>query len=234
MPAQDLAAAHSVLPGLAAGAWFVDLNSVAPASKLAVAELVNGAGGRFVEAAVMAPIAPARIRSPVLLGGPHAAAFLPMGQALGFAGMRFCSATPGQAAATKMCRSVIVKGVEALLSEALLAARHYGVESDVVASLGDLFPRPDWAAHARYMISRTLLHGARRAEEMREAARTVAEAGISPWMSEACIERQAWAPRHAAALGQQELVPLLDAMLAEMNAATPAINGARPHLSGQQ
>jgi len=209
---QDLAAARSVLAGLRPGAWFLDLNSVSPGTKCEVSAVVTEGGGRYVEAAVMSPIAPKRIASPILVGGPHARAFLPEGAALGFSGMRFCSDQLGRAAATKMCRSVIVKGTEALLSEALLAARHYGVEAAVVDSLGDLFPRPDWREHARYMISRTLLHGTRRAEEMEEVARTVAEAGIAPLMSEATVARQAWAPQFAAALENDELAAMLDAV----------------------
>src|SRR5205814_2940164 len=76
-----------------------------------------------------------------------------------------------------MCRSVIIKGMEALLAESLLTARRHGVEDAVLASLQDLFPVGDWRALARYMISRSLQHGRRRAEEMREAVKTVAEAG---------------------------------------------------------
>lgn len=212
---QDLAAAESVLASLPRGCWFLDLNSVAPATKCEVAERVDTAGGRYVEASVMSPIGPRRMGSPILLAGPHAEAFEPRARELGFAGARFYSAEPGRAAATKMCRSVIVKGMEALVSESLLAARHYGVEEEVLTSLNDLFPRPDWAQHARYLISRTLEHGVRRAEEMREVARTVADAGLEPWMSRACVERQAWAPDFAGALAEEELVSMLDHMREE-------------------
>ena len=218
--AQNLPAVESVLSGLQLEARFLDLNSVSPGAKCAVSELVTQAGGRYIEAAIMSPITPQGIASPILIGGPHAEAFLPEGVELGFSGMRFCAARLGAAAATKMCRSVIVKGAEALLSESLLAARHYGVETAVVDSLGDLFPMPDWAGHARYMISRTLLHGVRRAEEMEEATRTVADAGIEPHMSAATVSRQAWAPRFAAALENQELTAMLDAIRA-LAADTP-------------
>jgi hypothetical protein len=68
------------------------------------------------------------------------------------------------------------------------------------------------------MISRSLQHGRRRAEEMREVARTVAEAGIDPWMSDACAQRQEWAAAHAGARDRSPLAPLLDAVLAAMPA----------------
>jgi 3-hydroxyisobutyrate dehydrogenase-like beta-hydroxyacid dehydrogenase len=218
-------AACSALAGLQTAAVFLDLNSVAPQTKSAVAQIIKSAGGLYVEAAIMSPIAPQRIASPILAGGPHARDFIPLAAGLGFTGMRHCSDTIGQASASKMCRSVIVKGVESLLMEALLAARHYGVEEDVISSLGDLFPRPDWTHHARYMISRSLLHGIRRAEEMREAAMTVSEAGIEALMSGACASRQELAPRHSAALQHAELAPMLDAILTSMRAQ--AVTGKR-------
>ena len=166
----------------------------------------------------MSPIAPKRIGAPILLGGPHAEEFLAGAQTLGFSGTTVASSELGKAAATKMCRSVIVKGMEALLLESMLSARHYGVESAVLESLQDLFPGIDWPVYARYMISRTLEHGTRRAEEMREVTVAVAEAGITPRMSPACSELQAWAPGFAEALEQPELLPMLDHILTQLHA----------------
>ncbi|MDZ4375503.1 MAG: DUF1932 domain-containing protein, partial [Phenylobacterium sp.] len=175
------------------------------------AEVIEAAGGCYVEAAVMSPIAPRRIGSPMLLGGLHAAAFLKRAAPFGFTGAEVYSERIGQAAATKLCRSVMIKGVEALLTESLLAARHYGVEQVVLDSLSDLLPLPDWPKTARYMISRSLEHGARRAEEMQEAARTIEEAGVRGVMSRAIAERQAWAAGHRDALST-DLAAMLDAI----------------------
>jgi 3-hydroxyisobutyrate dehydrogenase-like beta-hydroxyacid dehydrogenase len=162
----------------------------------------------------MSPIGPKRLASPMLLGGPHAEALLPMLHAAGFSGSTTFSPVIGRASAAKMCRSVMIKGMEALLGEALLAARHHGVEQTVLESLRDLFPGLDWRALSRYMISRSLQHGRRRAEEMREVALTVDEAGIGSWMSRAAVERQEWAARHPDALSHAALEPMLDALLA--------------------
>lgn len=210
--AQSVAAAGSVLPGLAPGAWFVDLNSVSPSTKDAVRRAVTGRGGRYLEVAVMSPILPARSGSPMLLSGPGAGDFLPLAALLGFSAMSVLSERAGQASASKMCRSVMIKGMEALLAESLLAARHYGVEGEVVESLNNLFPGIDWRDKSRYMISRSLLHGVRRAEEMEEAARTVDEAGVEPWMSRACVQRQRWAADHRSAQSVEPLDGMLDAI----------------------
>ncbi len=159
---------------------------------------------------------PKGLKSPMLLGGPHAEAFLAYAAGLELNAKAYAEEV-GLASATKMCRSVMIKGVEALLAECLLSARHYGVETAVLGSLGDLLPNPDWETHARYMISRSLLHGKRRAEEMREVARTVEEAGLDGWMSSAAARRQDWAWLRAqdmtpGELEEPDLYRLLDAV----------------------
>src|SRR5262249_61938414 len=114
--------------------------------------------------------------------------FLELAAPLGFSARVF-SGMIGQASAVKMCRSVIIKGTEALLIESMLAARLYGVEKPVLDSLSDLLPVGDWEKLARYFISRSLEHGVRRAEEMRDSAVTVAEAGVEPLMTRATAAR---------------------------------------------
>jgi 3-hydroxyisobutyrate dehydrogenase-like beta-hydroxyacid dehydrogenase len=213
------AAALEAAQALTPGTYYLDLNSVSPGTRSEAAHTIAAVGGRYIEAAVMSPIAPQRIASPVWLGGPHAQEFLPLAQSLGFTGAAVYSGTIGAASAAKMCRSVIVKGMEALLAESLLTARRHGVEDAVLTSLKDLFPVGDWRKLARYMISRSLQHGRRRAEEMEEAAKTVAEAGFEPWMSRACVERQRWGAAHAQALIHEALADMLDDMLARTAAA---------------
>lgn len=185
-----LEAARSVAAHLPPGAVFLDLNSVAPGTKREAFAAVEAGRGRYVEAAVMAPVYPKRLGTPILLGGPHAAGFLETAQALGFNVSVFSDAV-GAASAVKMCRSVMVKGLEALTLECFLAARRAGVEADVIASLQGSFPGLDWAAVGEYNLERMATHGIRRSAEMREAARTVEELGIAPLMAAATAEHQA-------------------------------------------
>lgn len=211
--AQDAIAARSVASGLRRGAFYLDLNSVSPEMKQDVARLVDATGARYVEGAVMSPIGPKRIASPILLGGAHADDFLKLATPLGFTGASVFAREVGKASAAKMCRSVMVKGIEALLTESMLSARRHGVEETVLASLQDLFPAADWRKLAHYMISRSLLHGKRRSEEMREVAETVQNAGIAPLMSSACAERQDWAAGFRSAAGADSLETMLDEIL---------------------
>lgn len=212
---QAVNAVDSILPHLLEGSWYVDLNSVSPSAKQRISDVVEEAGGRFVEASMMSPVMPLRTASPILLCGPHAVGLESLGRQLGFSDMKVVSEVLGVASATKMCRSVIVKGIEALVTESLLAARYYDVEDSVLESLDNLFPRPDWPEHARYLMSRSLLHGTRRAAEMREVVKTVQEAGLQPWMSEGSVKRQGWAPQFSSALEEESLGEMLDAIRAQ-------------------
>jgi 3-hydroxyisobutyrate dehydrogenase-like beta-hydroxyacid dehydrogenase len=212
--AQAMNAARSVAGALKSEAYFLDVNSVSPGVKRQAAELIDAAGARYVEAAIMSPILPKRVASPMLFGGKHAAGFLPLARRWGFCGAEVFSDEVGRASAAKMCRSVMIKGMESLLSESLLAARHYGVESTVIDSLQNLFPGTDWPSLARYMISRSLIHGRRRAEEMREVAQTVSEAGLQPHMSSASAQRQDWAAGFRESASIEDLEEMLDAVLA--------------------
>lgn len=203
-------AAADAAPGLRSGAWFFDLNSSSPGHKRQAASAVESSGGRYVEAALMSAISRRRLGSPFLLGGPHAPGFASVAGEWGFSDLTVYSEEVGRAAASKLCRSVITKGLESLLAESMLSARRYGVEKEVLDSLSNILPEADWQAVATYFVSRSLRHGKRRSEEMTEAAATVAEAGVEPLMSLATSERQLRAAGHADALTEPDLGAIID------------------------
>ncbi len=188
---QAVAVAAACAPPIAMGTWFLAFNSASPGAKIKAAGLIDGAGGRYVEGAVMTSVPPYRIRVPLLLGGPQGAELAPLLNTLGFEA-KLASAQLGVASATKMCRSVMIKGLEAMVIESFTAARAYGVEAQVLASLAETFPGIDWEKQASYFFQRVIQHGRRRAEEMREAAQTVREAGLEPWSAAGTAMRQAW------------------------------------------
>ena len=188
---QTVAVAVSIAPTFRPGAWFLDFNSASPGAKLKAAGVIEAAGGRYVEGAVMTSIPPYRIRVPLLLGGPAAAELAPLLKELGFVAS-VASEKLGVASATKMCRSVMIKGFEAMVIESFTAARAYGVEDQVVASLYETFPGIDWEKQGAYFFQRVIEHGRRRSEEVREVAETVREIGLVPWSAQGTAERQAW------------------------------------------
>jgi 3-hydroxyisobutyrate dehydrogenase-like beta-hydroxyacid dehydrogenase len=188
---QTFAVAVSSAPTFKPGAWFLDFNSASPGAKIKAAGLIDTAGGRYVEGAVMTSIPPYRIRVPLLLGGPDAAELAPLLNTLGF-DPKVASEMLGVASATKMCRSVMIKGLESMVIESFTAARAYGVEDAVIASLYETFPAIDWEKQGAYFFQRVIEHGRRRSEEVREVAETVRETGLTPWSSQGTAERQAW------------------------------------------
>lgn len=188
---QAVPVAEACAPAIAKGAFFLDFNSASPGAKIRAAGIVNAAGGRYVEGAVMTSIPPYRIKVPLLLGGPDAAALEPVLNSIGFAS-KVSSDKLGVASATKMCRSVMIKGLEAMVIESFTTARHYGVEDAVIASLQETFPGIDWEKQGAYFFQRVIEHGRRRSEEVREVAETVREAGLVPHSASGTAERQAW------------------------------------------
>ena len=209
---QANAAAHSVCKHLLRDAWFVDLNSASPATKRQAAQQINKTGGRYVEASVMSPVPPTRLATPILIGGLHASGFLKLKNSIGLTDVSVFSDQYGPTSAAKMCRSIMVKGIEALLVESLVTARGYGVEKTVLNSLDDLLPGPDWPRLAKYMIGRTLEHGGRRAEEMREVAKTVNDASLPANMSLATVAVQDWAKTYPEFQNLEALDAILDAL----------------------
>jgi 3-hydroxyisobutyrate dehydrogenase-like beta-hydroxyacid dehydrogenase len=179
------------------GTYFLDLNSASPATKAAAARLVDAAGAHYIEAGVMTSVPPYGIRAPMLLGGKQAGALAQKLVPLGF-DMTVVADEIGIASAIKMCRSVVIKGIEAIVIESYATARRYGVERHVIASLRETFPSIDWEKQGAYLFGRVARHGKRRAEEMREVANTVREAGFEPWVSAAIAEKQDWVAALAA------------------------------------
>src|SRR5712672_219950 len=188
---QAVAVAQACAPSVKKGAWFLDFNSASPGAKHRAADLIDGSGGRYVEGAVMTSIPPHRIKVPLLLGGSGAGELAPLLIELGF-NAKVASAELGIASAVKMCRSVMIKGFEAMVIEAFTTARGYGVEDAVLASLAETFPGIDWEKQGAYFFQRVIEHGRRRSEEVREVAETVREIGLTPWSADGTAERQAW------------------------------------------
>jgi 3-hydroxyisobutyrate dehydrogenase-like beta-hydroxyacid dehydrogenase len=188
---QAVPVAQACAPAVKQGAWFLDFNSASPGAKRRAAALIDGAGGRYVEGAVMTSVPPYRIKVPLLLGGCGARELAPMLVELGFAA-KVASEELGVASAVKMCRSVMIKGLEAMVIECFTTARAYGVEDAVLASLAETFPGINWEKQGAYFFQRVIEHGRRRSEEVREVVETVREIGLTPWSAQGTAERQAW------------------------------------------
>lgn len=186
-----LAVAKEVSQTIQPGQFFIDLNSASPGTKQACAALIDAKGAFYVEAGVMTSVPPYGIKVPMLLGGEKAQHLAKVIQSYG-GDAQAVSEKLGVASAIKMCRSIMIKGLESLVIESYTTARHYGVEEAMLATLKETMPGIDWVEQGAYLFSRVVQHGKRRAEEMRESAVTVAETGATPFMAKAIAEKQDW------------------------------------------
>lgn len=184
-----LDAASAVSAADLGGALFFDGNSCAPATKRHAADLIAAAHGRYVDCAIMAPVHPELNRTPLLLSGAHAEAALCTGEILDLQA-KIQPGDVGAASSVKMVRSIMMKGLEALVAECVLAGRKAGVVHEVLASLEVTYPGFDWTKRAAYMLERSMTHGERRAAEMREVVRTIADLDLPSEMAEGAVAWQ--------------------------------------------
>ena len=198
--ASSLEAARSVAPHLSGNPYYLDINSVSPGRKQETARLL-GEKARYIDVAVVAAIHPKRHRTPLLIAGPQAEAVAPLLREMEME-LKVVGDSVGAAAAIKMIRSVMIKGIEALTLECFLAAARAGVLDEVTASLKNNYPGLDWPKLSEYNLERMASHGERRAAEMEESAATLRELGLDPLMVEATVMRQ----REMGAVGKVDAV----------------------------
>src|SRR3954453_8575841 len=174
--ASSVDAARSVAPHLKGNPYYLDINSVSPGRKQETAKLL-GDKARYVDVAGVAAIHPKRHRTPLLIAGPYAEPIAPLLREMDMQ-LDVVGDAVGGAAAIKMIRSVMIKGIEALTLECFLAASRAGVLDEVTASLKNNYPGLDWNTLSEYNLERMASHGERRAAEMEESAATLRELGL--------------------------------------------------------
>ena len=181
---QALNVAREVSPFLKENAYFFDLNSCAPSSKQKSCKSIEANKGCYVDVAVMAPVFPKKNLVPLLISGDQAyqavAALekLPMNA-------KVIDGPVGRASSVKMVRSIMVKGLEALTAECTLAAAEADVLDEVFASLKNGHPYFDLLTHSMYNFERSLAHGKRRAEELKEVSKMLDDLSLINQMSKA-------------------------------------------------
>ncbi|HKR92427.1 NAD(P)-dependent oxidoreductase [Novosphingobium sp.] len=208
-----LGVARAAAELMAPGALFCDMNSVAPETKRSAAHAIEAAGGRYVDVAVMAPVNPQKLSVPLLLSGAEASGAVAALKVLGFSNARIVGRDVGRASTIKMLRSVMYKGVEALTAECLIACERAGVTDEVLGSFGN-----DWATSADYRFDRMLVHGLRRAAELREVCKALADLGFEPSMSRGTV---AWQQ----ALGELAIRPVPEDLAGKLRAVANAMEG---------
>lgn len=182
------AAALSIADHVSASHWVLDINSVGATTKQRCDALVRDHGGRYVDVALMANVSSELARLPFLTAGPDDPGRL---EVLTGAGLTFENVgdAVGVAAQTKLCRSLLIKGLEALALEAMLASYAGGSHEVVLASIERSFGTESLADLVRHLLGRHAVHGRRRADELLEVAEALEDVGVDPLLARAGNQR---------------------------------------------
>lgn len=176
--AAALEAARAALPELRPGVVYADLNTAAPAVKVALAELIEPTGAAFADVALMAPVPGHGLRTPALASGSGASEFARRAGALGMP-VAVIEGPPGAAAARKLLRSVFMKGLAAAMIESLRAAEAAGCASWLRQEIAGALDGPGQPLVGR-LLEGSLRHAARRALELDAAAELLRDLGVEP------------------------------------------------------
>jgi 3-hydroxyisobutyrate dehydrogenase len=184
-PADAAAVFDTTLGAMAADGVFADLTTSPPAAKAARAESATAHGRAFVDVALMAPVPGRGVRTPALASGPGAERYAAVG--LFGASVETISEQAGDATTRKLLRSVTMKGLAAIVIEALRAAHAAGLAdwlwSDLVAEMS----AADEQLLVR-LVEGTGLHAARRVHEMQASASMLEALGVDPLMTRSTVE----------------------------------------------
>lgn len=185
-PAKARIAAADVAPYLKAGTFYVDFSSASPADKREAADIVGVRGASYVDAGIIGSVPASGHRVPVIASGPSASefsdVFIPHGMDIALVGNEI-----GTAAGTKLIRSILAKGLEALYVEALVVAERSGVTKEVLDSFCAFLDARSARETAALLLRSHVVHAARRADEVLMSRDLVLEAGVSPFMTDAII-----------------------------------------------
>ena len=187
--ASSLESADAFAPVLTDRHTFLDFASATPKIKQGVAEKLAKSGALVGDGSIEGtPLHGYSMR--MLSSGPAGERvrdwLVPWGMQIDFMGPKL-----GTASGIKILRSVLIKGIEALHDEMLLAARQYGIDEIVLASAAKTLARP-WMDTVKSLTPSGAIHAKRRAEELEMSADAVADAGVEPIMARAVAQRLRW------------------------------------------
>jgi 3-hydroxyisobutyrate dehydrogenase-like beta-hydroxyacid dehydrogenase len=182
------AVGESIAGQVRPGMLVVDVNASTPRAKRQVAERVAARGGAYVDANLMGAVSIYGAQVPLYSSGDgaerFAATFSPLGFSVELAGRK-----AGAAAAVKMLRSVVTKGIEALVTEALVAATIAGVRDEALRGICEPMDATRFSKFVDMCVRTDVLHAERRAVEMEGVASGLREMGIDPIMTDATARR---------------------------------------------
>ena len=180
VPAQAIALAERIARAIAASGarpLYVDCNAIAPETTRQIAEIIEGAGARFVDAGIIGPPPkPGASTTWFYASGRDAGAFARLGD-FGL-DVRVIGDQPGQASALKMCYAALTKGTTALMTQLSIAAARLGVSDALRAEFGQ--SQPAMLERMQRAVPAMVPKAHRWVGEMAEIAKTFEACGLTP------------------------------------------------------
>jgi len=178
---------QSIVPYLVGNSLYVDVSASTPETKTKIQKEIESNGIEFVDAAMMGPLSVYKHQVPILASGKGTDRFI---QSMSKYNMSISkiSEIAGDASATKLVRSIFMKGIASLLVEMLTAANHFNVEEQVVASINETMNKSDFEQTMNRLITGTAIHSERRSTELMGSIEMLDEAKLSSLMSKATKE----------------------------------------------
>lgn len=178
----------SLVQHVSAGATIVDMTTASAQAKRESAARADAAGIAYIDIAITGAVALNGVGTPLLYAGRPDSAVLDLLASVGAPVRVLPDSAPGDAVTVKLLRSVIMKGLEALATEALPAARAYGVLDHLYAVLGDVDQAP-FTDLLKSMVATHPAHAVRRHAEVLEAAAQLESIGYPARLTEQVAEK---------------------------------------------
>lgn len=174
------------------GQVYMDMNSTAPVTKEHMASFFETSEGDFVEAAVMSSVPANRTHVPICLGGSKAeetsAALNALGMNTKAVGEKY-----GKASAMKMLKSVLSKGMIALITETVFCTEHYDITDYVLESVRKvMLEEMDYKTFCHYNVASAAIHNARFCQEMEQVLETMDSIHENAIMTQATLKKFQW------------------------------------------
>lgn len=158
--------------------FFCEMNTSGPEKKKKIAEILTPSGVKVIDLAIMAPVPPKGIMTPLLASGEFAAEFLEKVKPLNLDLKILKNSQVGDAATRKLLRSIVYKGIAAVVCEAMEAGEAFGMESYIRGQIGSLIGGNDELIDR--FVEGSRIHAVRRMHEMEAVIEMLEAKGIEP------------------------------------------------------
>jgi len=174
----SIAIAEELVDVLKPNQFFCEMNTSGPEKKKEIASILASSGVKMIDLAIMAPVPSKGIMTPLLASGENASEFATKMESLKLDIAVLENSKIGDAATRKLLRSIVYKGIAAVVCEAMEAGEAFGMESYIRGQISSLIGGNNDLIDRFVEGSKT--HALRRMYEMDAVIEMLETQGIEP------------------------------------------------------